>query len=145
MTLHEVFDIVLDTHVIGCVPWLRALTVAVSELKPAWSSDEETAFEHLSGWDGRADPNRWGPALYREWRQVCREAGRAVDEQSISTATALSEQTKGHLIKALREAVRRQKQRYGHLGRPVAGDPPISAGEEILGNARRRSSKYEEP
>ncbi len=115
MTLHEVFDIVLDTHVIGCVPWLRALTIAASELKPAWSSDEEAAFEHLSEWDGRANPNRYGPAFYREWRQVCKEAGRAVDERSISTATAFSEQTKSHLIKAFREAVRRHKQRYGHL------------------------------
>ncbi len=115
MTLNEVFDVVLDTHVIGSVAWLRALTVAVSDLDPKWSPDEERAFEFLSAWDGRAEPDRWGPALYGEWRKVCRAAGRAVDERSISTSTVLSNETRQHLIKAFREAVKSQKRRYGHL------------------------------
>ena len=115
VTLNEIFEIALDTHVIESTAWLRALSFAVAESDPGWTKEEALAFSTLQAWDGRAEPDRLGPALYLSWRQACSATGRNIDERSILTASELSRQTKRHLISAFRKALVEHKTRYGHL------------------------------
>ena len=115
MTPGEVFNIVFDTLVIDSGFWLRALSIAISEQKPCLSPDEQTALDILVSWDGMALPDRFGPVMYQTWREACDQAGRSIDNRSITTRAGLSLETKRHLIKALRVATKQQKKRYGHL------------------------------
>jgi acyl-homoserine lactone acylase PvdQ len=115
MTPGEVFNIVFDTLVIDSGFWLRALSIAIGERKPGLSPDELAALDILISWDGVALPDRFGPAMYQTWREACDQAGRSIDDRSITTRAGLSSETKRHLIEALRVATKQQKKRYGHL------------------------------
>jgi len=83
-TMDEVSDIVLDTHVIDGVFWLRALSVAIADQNPPLAQDEKVARDILLSWDGQALPDRLGPAMYLSWREACGEAGRSIDARRVS-------------------------------------------------------------
>lgn len=115
LNLAETTKIAMDTYVIDSQSWLAALFLAVSEVNLEWTDDEQTCLGFLRTWDGRAEPDRMGLAIYLGWREACEDAGRAIDRRSVEQATGLSRETKNHLIEAFRVSVRAHKQRYGHL------------------------------
>ena len=64
-------------------------------------------------WDGRAEPDRYGPALYAAWRAACGESD--IDTRNIETFSDLLPETRKALVRALRKAVKSHVERYGHL------------------------------
>jgi acyl-homoserine-lactone acylase len=115
MGLDEALKINMDTYVIGSIEWVNALAVAVSILGPQWNDDERFAYDMLRGWDGRAETDRLGVAIYVTWREACAGLGRAIDARSIQLSTGISNQTRSNLVRAFRSAVVTHKKRYGHL------------------------------
>jgi acyl-homoserine lactone acylase PvdQ len=113
LTVNETFKIVLDSYVIGSEAWIRALRLADSTLNAGWTDQEKTAFDILMSWDGRAEPDRYGPALYAAWRAACGESD--IDTRNIETFSDLLPETRKALVRAFRKAVKSHVERYGHL------------------------------
>ena len=115
ISVNEIFDISMDTHVIGSERWLRALHLSVATLDPELSKDEQSCLSMLQEWDGRAEPDSFGPALYLSWRTACEGKRREIDDRSVRQYAKLSIETMRTLISAFKVAVENHKQTYGHL------------------------------
>lgn len=112
-TLDELFTILFDTHVVGSEDWLRALRVSVARLEPTLTDTEQAALDILSGWDGRAKPDRLGPALYRDWRSAC-EGTDGIDIAGVESLGEISDDTARTLVGAFRKSVAAHVKTYGH-------------------------------
>ncbi len=116
LTLQEVFDLVFDTYVADAHHWQRALADArVIQAEP---SDNTEAFDLIQNWNGRADPDATGLALYLTWRETCEKKGRLIDHTRIASRQPMTARTAGALIEALEEASAAHAKRYGRLSIP---------------------------
>ncbi len=69
----------------------------------------------LTRWNGRADRDAVGMALFERWQEVCREGGRTVNVRHILTRQKLGEGTKRALLECLAEAAGQLKAESGRL------------------------------
>ena len=68
----------------------------------AWPGLDD-AVRTLARWNGRADPQETGVALYARWQEACRRAGRTVNARRILTHQRLGDDTRRGLLEALGE------------------------------------------
>ncbi len=121
MTLQEAFDLALDTYVTGAGAWQHALIQSYASHGPLFQNDDpdlKHAVDLLIRWNGRADRDEIGTALYARWQQICRQKGRAVNIRHILSHQQLGEQTRATLLKSLGEAAAELKSTYGRLEVP---------------------------
>ena len=69
----------------------------------------------VTRWNGRADRDAVGMALFERWQEMCREGGRAVNVRHILTRQRLGEGTRRALLECLAEAAEQLKAESGRL------------------------------
>ena len=116
LTLQEVFDLVFDTYVADAHHWQRALS-------DAWhirgeSNASKDSYALIQAWNGRAEPDARGLALYLAWRETCEDQGRSIDPARVRSRRSVSSVTATTLIDALDKATETHRKRYGRLDIP---------------------------
>lgn len=110
LTLPEAISYSQDTYTIHSERWIRALNVATAQ-DPNFSHTQALAV--LNQWDGRADIESTGIALYTEWRTRCEAKGRDINTIQILSAQPLGKLTAHALQETFSETVRDLEQTYG--------------------------------
>ncbi len=115
-TLQEVFDLVFDTYVADAHHWQRALADAWHTEGRSETADE--AYALIQSWNGHADADERGLAIYLTWREACDSQGRTIDPSRVLTRSRQSPTTAAALIAALDQAQETHRKRYGRLDIP---------------------------
>ncbi len=136
MTLQEAFDVALDAYVVHSELWQRALLEAFDSEGPALQAAYphlEDAVRLIGRWDGRADQEAKGMALYVRWQQMCRENGRDVDIRQVLARERLGRQTRRALLRAVAEAAFDLKSKYARFNLPWKAFNRVRRGERSWG------------
>lgn len=112
LTSSEAIAFSQDTYVIHSERWLRTLNIALSGIRDTTLA---SALHILNTWNGRADPEATGMALYARWRERGIQQGRAIHNPHILSLQPLGNATSRALVEAFAEAVAEQQAAYGRL------------------------------
>lgn len=112
LTSSEAIALSQDTYVIYSERWLRALNIALSDQRDTLLT---SALHILNTWNGRADPETPGMALYAHWRERIAQQGRAIHSPHILSLQPLGNASARALVEAFAEAVAEQQAAHGRL------------------------------
>jgi acyl-homoserine-lactone acylase len=118
MTLEDALSIANDTYVHGQAPWRAALLAAFGAR--ADESDEpllREAVDILRAWDGHADQEGAGMALFRAW-WLALEPKRERLPLKIDQESTLSPEAQDILLDTLIQAAQQLKEQFGRLDIP---------------------------
>ena len=112
ITLSEAIAFSQDTYIIHSENWIRALNIALANQN---RTDLVQALTILNHWNGRADRETSGMAMYALWRKLCRQEGRAPNTAHILSSQPPGGITTKILIDAFSETAAHLQTTYNRL------------------------------
>jgi acyl-homoserine-lactone acylase len=117
MTLQDAMDIANDTYVEGERPWRSALLAAYEMHEASWAHLDD-AIGVLRAWDGRADKDSVGMALFRAWWLALEPRRDRVLDGALEGNQTLPDDAAQALLSALDEAGKGLRDQFGRLDVP---------------------------